>query len=293
MFTRIIMMLSLLVIACSASATRIHDGWDDIAPVIGRVAYESGVDATLLAAVGAIESGFRPAVRAQGGKTTATGLYQFTNRTWRVTLKSYGELYGLDENASRLNPYANTAMGAEYLKENQRIVESRLGRKATDVELYASHLISPQRVVALSRMSGNVKMAHLYPKLAKYNYNLFYRNGYALTKNEFYRHLKGKLHTEYRRYQDLAEDAVEAYAQLVKDRMWNKATAGLNPFDCNANEEVRVYKNAIVDNFANNLDYSMSTMLLTRYSSLSTNVPLDKDGTTTAILFYDRRLYIC
>ena len=280
------------LIAFNVSAMKIHDGWEDISSIVGQVSYESGVDAKLLAAVGAIESGFRPTVRAKGGTTSATGLYQFTDRTWRVTLNSYGELYGLDKDASRLDPYANTAMGAEYLKENQAIIEKRLNRKATDVELYAAHLISPLRVVILNRKPGSVLVADLYPSLAKHNKNLFYRGGRALTKVEFFRLLKHKLNVEYKRYDMLANNAVQEHIDEVNKRAWLVATQNYNIFDCHENALVRKYKENVVEEVERNIAYNMSSeYVLARGQSLTNDVPVNQDGLDDDVLYYDRRIF--
>lgn len=280
------------LIAFNVSAMKIHDGWEDISSIVGQVSYESGVDAKLLAAVGAIESGFRPTVRAKGGTTSATGLYQFTDRTWRVTLNSYGKLYGLDKDASRLDPYANTAMGAEYLKENQAIIEKRLNRRATDVELYAAHLISPLRVVILNRKPGSVLVADLYPSLAKHNKNLFYRGGRALTKVEFFRLLKHKLNVEYKRYGMLANNAVQEHIDEVNKRTWLAATQNYNVFDCHENALVRKYKENVVEEVERNIAYNMSSeYVLARGQSLSNDVPVNQDGLDDDVLYYDRRIF--
>ena len=280
------------LIAFNVSAMKIHDGWEDISSIVGQVSYESGVDAKLLAAVGAIESGFRPTVRAEGGTTSATGLYQFTDRTWRVTLNSYGVLYGLDKDASRLDPYANTAMGAEYLKENQDIIEKRMNRRATDVELYAAHLISPLRVVILNRKPGSVLVADLYPSLAKHNKNLFYRGGRALTKVEFYRLLKHKLNVEYKRYGMLANNAVREHIDEVNKRTWLAATQNYNALDCHENALVRKYKESVVEEVERNIAYNMSSeYVLARGQSLINDIPVSQGGLDDDVLYYDRRIF--
>lgn len=204
-----------ILMACfSLSANTAHagvaPGWIKVSPTIAKASVDTGVDVKLLAAMGAIESGFRTHVKGEG--TTAKGVFQFTQRTWDVTVASYGHLYGLGRNADIHNPYNNAVMAAEYIKENIRVMESRIGRMPSYYEIYMAHFISPLRAAYVSLADPSEKLALRWPTIAKLNPTFFYdKAGNPLTVQQFRTIVHRKVNKALHIYGKLANIALVKY----------------------------------------------------------------------------------
>lgn len=211
----IILIIGLLLIGSAKGSP--HSGWDSQSEVLAKVSTITGVPLQELATVAALESSFRPWVHAS--TSSATGLFQFTERTWRVTLKSYGSLYGLSANASRKDPYANALMGAEYLKENKRVLERKLDRIVSLADVYMAHLIAPRRVAALDDINPKAKITTIYPNLARRNHALFYDDtGRSKSVKYFIRSIHAKVWRTYHAYDRPSQIAMVSY-QSKLDRL--------------------------------------------------------------------------
>lgn len=185
-------------------------GWFLVDQTIAEASYKTGVDVKLLTAMAAIESTFK--VDAKNGQSSAKGLFQFTKRTWNVTLKNHGKQYGLPLNADPHDPLANSLMGAEYIKENINVMAPRIGRMPTYTEVYMAHLLSPIRAAQIATAPNHVFIADMYQSLAKYNQSLFYKdNGDKRTVGEFKQLMNRKVSKALHVYGDLANMALVAY----------------------------------------------------------------------------------
>lgn len=97
----------------------------------------SGQDLGYMLAKAGQESSFNPNIGA--GTSSAKGLFQFTNDTWRAMVRKYGRQYGIGV-GDIYNPRANSIMGGLYAKENA-VVLARAGFPATPTNLYTSHFL--------------------------------------------------------------------------------------------------------------------------------------------------------
>lgn len=177
---------------------------DHNAMLVAKAAMTTGVTVDILAGFSGAESGLNH--RAKSDKSSATGVCQFTGRTWRTTLKTYGKKYGLARNTRRTDAYANALMCGEYIKENRRYLNENLARRVTPGDLYLAHIISPQKVVKLEHVSSNRSAASIMPDFAAANYNLFYhRNGKAKTVAAFRAGIYAKLKANTAVYSPIVE----------------------------------------------------------------------------------------
>lgn len=214
-----------------AMASNVSPGWYHVSSAIAKASIDSDVRADKLAAFAAIESSFRTTVKNRD--SSATGLFQFTNRTWRVTVQQYGKQYGLDHTASRHSAYANSVMGAEYFKENYRILERRLQRTPSLVEVYMAHLLSPRRAVAMASAPKHHNVADMYPAIAATNPQLFYSNGQGRTVRQFIATLQAKIDNALATYGQLALQAHDDYiANAVAQKKWEKDLQLAMQSDC-------------------------------------------------------------
>lgn len=116
---------------------------------------------------------------AKNRNSSATGLYQFTSGTWMDMVKRHGAEHGLEKYAQaiskgadgrwtvknkdmrkeildlRKDPRLSALMAGEYAKDNAQVLEAKLGRKATDQDLYLAHFLGAGGAVKM------IKSRHL------------------------------------------------------------------------------------------------------------------------------------
>ena len=130
---------------------------------IVRAAQAVQTDPVLLMAVADKESSFVTAVQAK--TSSATGLYQFIERTWLGVVRDFGPRYGLEKEAAlvtadandrpvitdpaerarvlelRRDPYLSALMAGEMLKRDAGRIAQRIGRELTLGEVYLAHFL--------------------------------------------------------------------------------------------------------------------------------------------------------
>lgn len=190
-----------------------------VAGAIRNAARLTGTGFDYLLATAQIESRLNPTVKAP--TSSATGLFQFVDQTWLETLKQAGPRLGyssyadaIARNASgryvvrdpqlrseimnlRKDPIANALMGAAFTQRNAARLADKLGRTATEGELYMAHFLGAggaARLIATAENQPDRRAADLLPHAAAANRAIFYgRNGRALTVAQVYGKLASKL----------------------------------------------------------------------------------------------------
>lgn len=169
----------------------------EVQQAIRRAADAAGVDFTLLMETARRESGFNPAARAP--TSSATGLFQFIERTWLMTVRRYGSEHGLGRLAARIDadgavadpalrreilalrrdPEISARLAGELAKENAASLARALGRAPGAGELYAAHVLGPAGAARLVKAAaaGAPDAAALFPREAASNPWLFRENG--------------------------------------------------------------------------------------------------------------------
>jgi Transglycosylase SLT domain len=161
----------------------------------------TGTDFDYLVKTAQRESNFDPSAKAP--TSSATGLFQFTNRTWLNVLERYGpqhdvKIEGLSRTellALRNDPDLSARMAGELARENARILGRKLGRPATSAELYAAHFMGPQdaaRLIKAARRNDAGPAAELFPRASLANASVFRgKDGGSLTAAQLYSKLTG------------------------------------------------------------------------------------------------------
>jgi hypothetical protein len=132
---------------------------------IVKAAQAVQTDPVLLMAVADKESSFITAVQAK--TSSATGLYQFIERTWLGVVRDFGAKHGLAREAAlvtadandkptitdaaerarvldlRRDPYLSALMAGEMLKRDAATIAQRIGRDLTLGEVYLAHFLGP------------------------------------------------------------------------------------------------------------------------------------------------------
>jgi hypothetical protein len=154
--------------------------------------------------VAARESNFDPRKRAH--RTSATGLYQFTTKTWLRSVRVFGERHGfgeyarqivVDQNGAvsmrnsaarakllqlRADPQVSALMAAELARDNETRLIHLLGRPVTPAEIYMAHLLGVNeaaRVIEIARSAPLTPSARLLPAAARANPDLFKPHGHV------------------------------------------------------------------------------------------------------------------
>lgn len=134
-----------------------------VAAHIRDAAQATGVSFEYLLAQANQESRLNP--EAKSSKSSAMGLFQFTSGTWMEMVKLHGADHGLEQYADaivkgsdgrwtvkdkalkkeildlRKDPRLSALMAAEYAKDNEQVLESKLGRQVSTQDLYLAHFL--------------------------------------------------------------------------------------------------------------------------------------------------------
>ncbi|GJD50685.1 hypothetical protein OPKNFCMD_3430 [Methylobacterium crusticola] len=196
-------------------------------------------DPVLLMAVADKESSFLTEVQAR--TSSATGLYQFIERTWLQVMREFGGLHGYareagligDDNAVaepgerarildlRRDPSLAAVMAGEMLKRDSARIAARIGRELTLGETYLAHFLGPddaERFMAKVVEEPKAVAAALLPKPAKANRTIFFervgrRKSRGLSVAQVHDKFEAMMSTRGARYRDVgALMGVMAYA---------------------------------------------------------------------------------
>lgn len=170
-----------------------------VVSAIKDAAQKTGVNFAYLLEQAAAESSFKADAKAK--TSSASGLYQFIERTWLSMVRDHGDKYGMGDLASQIDakgrvkdpavrkqilalrndPEKAALMAGEFAADNKRYLE-RFGDKIGDVgatELYFAHFMGAGGAASFLKALKNNPMAtgaDLFPDAARANYNVFYNS---------------------------------------------------------------------------------------------------------------------
>ncbi len=188
--------------ALSQGAERVGTG---VMGALQRASAATGVDFGYLVKTATRESSLNP--NAHAPTSSAAGLFQFVEQTWLGTLKNSGAKHGYGAYADliakgrdgryyvpdasarrqvlslRYDANASAVMGAELTAGHAAYLKGRIGRPATQGELYAAHFLGPDGAADLiqaGQSRPDTAAAAMFPAAARANKSIFYHNGQAL-----------------------------------------------------------------------------------------------------------------
>lgn len=176
-------------------------GSSEVRAAIGRAAARSGIDFNYLLGQARLESGLDP--NAKAGSSSASGLYQFVDRTWLGTLARHGAEHGLgwaaeaiNQGASgkgvadpavraqimalRFDPETAATMAGEFASDNQAALRAATGKEPGPTELYLAHFLGPTGAIKFLEAADAdpaQSAASLFPKAAGANRSVFFDHG--------------------------------------------------------------------------------------------------------------------
>ncbi|MGZ3411292.1 MAG: transglycosylase SLT domain-containing protein [Xanthobacteraceae bacterium] len=189
-----------------------------VAGVIRTAANATGTNFGYLLATAKVESGLNP--NASAKTSSAQGLFQFIDRTWLSTLKQAGPSLGYGKYAAaitrdangqlsvsdpqmrqqifalRSDPAANAAMAGAFTRTNAAQLADKLGRPASEGELYMAHFLGANgasKLISLASQQPGASAAASFPRAAAANRSIFYdANGKARSASDVYAKLAGR-----------------------------------------------------------------------------------------------------
>jgi hypothetical protein len=165
-------------------------------PVESKAAIEEAVDRTdtnygYMMAMAEAESGFDPDAKAK--TSSASGLYQFTDGTWKGMVDKYGKETGISLD-DKNDPRANAVMAGLYTKENGAYLKKNLGREPTNTDLYMGHFLGANGAKQILTANPNASAAASNPKAAAANKTIFYnKDGSARTNAQVVQIMSNKI----------------------------------------------------------------------------------------------------
>lgn len=118
------------------------------------------------------ESGGNPNAKAR--TSSASGLYQFTDSTWKAMVDKYGKQYGISR-AMKNDKDAQEIMVRLLTKENSDSLSRFLKRQPSEAELRIAHFAGIHDAKRLIKAANkNVPAARLTPAAARANPTIFY-----------------------------------------------------------------------------------------------------------------------
>lgn len=156
---------------------------------IQKASAKTGVDFAYLVQQAHAESGFDANAKAKS--SSATGLFQFIDKTWLNTIEKYGYKHGISTEGKsrqqilnmRKDPQIAADMAAEFASENQKFLNDHWAKGEKDIgatELYLAHFLGASGAAGfLNARDENPlqKAAYIFPDAAKANRNVFYEPG--------------------------------------------------------------------------------------------------------------------
>lgn len=119
-----------------------------------------------------LESGGNTNARA--GTSSATGMFQFIDKTWIDTVKQMGKNYTLQD---RYDPVKSAEVMKYFTENNKKILETTTGKAATSTDLYMAHFLgagNAARFLNLMNANPDAIAANFFPAPAAANHSIFY-----------------------------------------------------------------------------------------------------------------------
>lgn len=130
---------------------------------------------------------------AKNPNSSASGLFQFTNRTWADMVNKYGKQAGIDL-ADKSNPQAQATMASLLAKDNIQSLQHTLGRLPSKGELYMAHVLGANGAAKLINADPSKEAIMLFPRqVFDANRPIFFNGRQPRTVADVYKLLNDKV----------------------------------------------------------------------------------------------------
>lgn len=176
--------------------------FDNVKADIFEASVTTGINMSELVAIGSLESKLRPDVKARG--STAKGMLQYTDGTWKSKRKQYADELGLASNAHQNNLRANLLIGSKDLQDTKRklIERTHLTEQTLTLgDVYLAHFLGEDGAVKVINSYSHKPVNQIVAIHAGNPY--YYKpNGQFRTAREMRQHLNHLVKEEMKVYQD-------------------------------------------------------------------------------------------
>lgn len=129
---------------------------------------------------------------AKNPLSSASGLYQLTDATFRSAVDKFGRKQGI-KYSDKNNPQVQEFLAGELTKDNARILQNK-GIEPSDANLYFAHFLgAPAASKAISLLGKNAVAARSFPDAAKANPTVFFEGQRPRTIDEVYQLITSKV----------------------------------------------------------------------------------------------------
>jgi hypothetical protein len=132
---------------------------------IARKAQQEGINPSVALTISHIETGGTFSHTAQNPNTSAHGLFQIVNKTWKG--QGGGDRNNVDEQIKQ---------GLKHIKNANSYITSKIGRPPVAHEQYLGHLLGPSGAVAVLKADPNAKLIDVVRKYDSKNANAIVKN---------------------------------------------------------------------------------------------------------------------
>ncbi|MBX9583662.1 MAG: transglycosylase SLT domain-containing protein [Gemmataceae bacterium] len=131
---------------------------------------------------------------AKSKTSSASGLMQFTDGTWKLAVARWGKETGVTL-ADKHKPEAQKKLAEKLTADNARILAKQTGRQPSDADLYAAHVLGAGDAAKLIKAKDSPRQAILMFPRKKVNANrpIFYDGKRPRTAAEVYALLEDKV----------------------------------------------------------------------------------------------------
>ena len=145
-----------------------------------------------LQATALIESGGN--AKAKAGTSSAGGMFQFIDSTWKQTTKQMGKNYTLQD---KYDPAKATEVMEFFTKQQKAQLEKSTGQKANNTDLYMAHFLGAGgagKFINAMKKDSSISAASLDPNAARANKNIYYtKDGRERSLAEVYKLMGQKM----------------------------------------------------------------------------------------------------
>jgi len=176
--------------------------------------------------------------KARNRKSTATGPFQFVERTWLDLVRRHGSSFGLGEAAHKItvvdgkptvrdpalrkqilalreDPNISAGMAARYLSEGKERLGKMLGRPASAIEGRIAYIMGPSgaaRLINAAEKTPKAMARDILPSAAAANRNLFHdKRGHALSASDVVNRLTRRMTADQDRFAELEDQAPDPF----------------------------------------------------------------------------------
>jgi hypothetical protein len=133
---------------------------------------------------------------AKAGTSSAQGLFQFTDPTWRAMVNQYGRDFGLTMDG-RSDPTQQATAAALFTRDNRAFLREALGREPSDGDLYTAAFLgrggADQFLTGLAENPADLAINHASPAAVRANKSIFFKGEQPRTLQEVYDMMAAKV----------------------------------------------------------------------------------------------------